>query len=221
MNEESQSPHQNQPRPSQPAQSRWIYLLPWMALAPVRFSGSIDDHYHRMLFQQHQGTSIPLLTCSAFFPRSKHQGSLRRMGHGAMVARRRVVIHSFRPLSALTHWVDYQLWPNVAWMHHTHSFIWLTITLWAFKRLLITVQTPTTDMAFAILLFAVEDAHALAAGWIANRSILLCACFALLSPTAHIRWRKGESHGFYGPSVYYGTEGEARLPRSLLSRHGN
>ena len=42
----------------------------------------------------------------------------------------------------------------------------------------------------AVVLFALDDAHAMAATWIANRNALIATTLGLLSLIAHHRWRR-------------------------------
>ena len=35
----------------------------------------------------------------------------------------------WRPLAALTHWVDYRLWPDSAALMHTHSLLWFVVVV--------------------------------------------------------------------------------------------
>jgi hypothetical protein len=37
----------------------------------------------------------------------------------------------FRPLSALTHWLDAQLWPGSPWLMHLHSLVWSALAMFA------------------------------------------------------------------------------------------
>ena len=94
-----------------------------------------------------------------------------------------------RPLSALSMWLDYRLWPERPELMHLHSLAWLAATVAAatlvYRRLL-----PGWAGGLAALLFAVDEAHAVPAAWLANRNALLATCFGLLALAAHDRWRR-------------------------------
>ncbi len=96
----------------------------------------------------------------------------------------------FRPVTGLTHWLDYQLWPRFPSLMHLHSLVWLggvvLVATLFYRRML-----PSAGVAgLAALLFAVDDAHGLPAAWLANRNALIGVFFGLLTLVAHDRWRR-------------------------------
>jgi len=98
-----------------------------------------------------------------------------------------------RPVTALTHIVDFRGWPRwPAWMH-VQSLVWYGLLVWAVARLyrrLIGRAAPLWVAALASLLFAIDDAHGMPAGWLANRNSTLGALFGVLALLAHDRWRR-------------------------------
>ena len=97
----------------------------------------------------------------------------------------------WRPISGLTHWLDYRLWPHTPWLMHLHSLVWWALALsavaWLYRRLL-----PSPMLALlATTLFAVDEAHGYAVAWIANRNVLLAMAGGALSLGLHHRWRSG------------------------------
>ena len=40
----------------------------------------------------------------------------------------------FRPLSGLSHWIDYVLWPESPWLAHLHSLLWLAALTFLFGQ---------------------------------------------------------------------------------------
>jgi hypothetical protein len=100
----------------------------------------------------------------------------------------------FRPLSALTHVLDFRAWPECAWLMHLHSVLWfvaLLCVLWHAYRSLEPGAQLTA--AWALLLYAVDDAHGATVGWIANRNALVSVTLALPALALHHRAaRSGE-----------------------------
>ncbi len=96
----------------------------------------------------------------------------------------------WRPLTAATHWVDYALWPNSAALMHIQNLVWfggfIMLVVLLYRRYL----GATWVAALAGLLFAIDDAHGLPAGWIANRNTVLSAFFGALVLLVHDRWRR-------------------------------
>jgi hypothetical protein len=97
----------------------------------------------------------------------------------------------FRPISSLSHALDFALWPGAAWLMHAQNaalyggIVLLTGLL--FRRL----GLPAGTAGLALLLFAVDDVHAQAVGWISNRNALWAALLGLAALLAHHRWRAG------------------------------
>lgn len=105
-------------------------------------------------------------------------------------ARQDVRIAFWRPLSALTHMLDYRLWPNSAALMHLHSLLWFAALVAAAAGLYRRMIQPAWVAALAGLLFALDDAHANAAGWLASRNLLVAGVFGIAALIAHDRWRR-------------------------------
>jgi len=97
----------------------------------------------------------------------------------------------FRPLSGLTHWLDFRLWPDHPLLMHAHSLLWLGACVAVAGVLFRQLRLPGAVAGLAGLLFAVDGGHGTPAAWLANRNALVACCFALLSLLAHHRWRLG------------------------------
>ncbi|EYF01935.1 hypothetical protein [Chondromyces apiculatus] len=95
-----------------------------------------------------------------------------------------------RPLASLWHALDYRVYPEAfAWMHAESVLLYGLLVLAAglvYRRVL----GVTATAGLAVLLFAVDDAHAMVVAWIANRHALLSALFGFLAIAAHDRARR-------------------------------
>jgi hypothetical protein len=96
----------------------------------------------------------------------------------------------FRPLAGLTHWVDFRLWPGQPWLMHLQSLLWFGAAIAAATVLYRRLMRPEWVAGLAALAFAIDDAHASPADWIANRNATIATLFALLALVAHDRWRR-------------------------------
>ncbi len=111
----------------------------------------------------------------------------------------------WRPLSGLTHWLDYQLWPGRPALMHLHSLIWLAALTAAVARLYRRVGGPPALAGLAAALYALDDAHGFAAAWLANRNALCAALLGVLALLAHLRWREaGERRGLVWSLLWLG-----------------
>ncbi len=93
-----------------------------------------------------------------------------------------------RHLSVLTMMLDYELWPESPALMHLHSLLWyaaLAVAACCLYRRLIGF---TWAAGLAALMYAIDDAHAAPAAWLANRNAVLAAFFGILCLAAHDRW---------------------------------
>lgn len=95
----------------------------------------------------------------------------------------------FRPLSALTHYLDYALWRDHFRLMHLHSIAWYVALLLAVARLYRAFELPAFAGALALLFYAFDDAHAETVAWLASRNTIIACVFAVLVLERHHRAR--------------------------------
>lgn len=99
-------------------------------------------------------------------------------------------ISFFRPVSVLTHWLDYRLWPDSGVLMHAQNILWYggvcALATLLYRRLM----GLTWVAGLAAFLFTVDIVHLGSVGWLANRNGLLAIFFGLLAFLAHDRWRR-------------------------------
>jgi hypothetical protein len=133
-------------------------------------------------------------------------------------------IHFLRPLTALTHELDYRLWPHAVWaMHLSNCVLYALIALLASGLYRELLPAQPLVAALAALMFAIDDGHATAAGWIASRSMLLASVLSLASmllyvrararraPGAHARWLRLAAVSCFALSLAAAESGLATL----------
>jgi hypothetical protein len=101
-------------------------------------------------------------------------------------------ISFFRPLSTLTHWLDYQLWPDSPLLMHVHCLLWygcLCALAAAFYRRFLGRVPVAGLVAF---LFSGSLNHLNFLGTISGRNVVLAGVFGLLTLVFHDRWRRDE-----------------------------
>lgn len=101
----------------------------------------------------------------------------------------------FRPLSAALLAVDDRLFGHNPFGWHLHSALWYLALVGA-AGLVLRRLLDRAAFALALLLFASNDSHVMALGWIANRHSAVSVTLALLALGAHLRaresgWRPG------------------------------
>ena len=117
---------------------------------------------------------------------------------------------NWRPLTALTHWLDYQLYPNSPALMHAHSIIWFAAVIFLVAVLYRKLLGPVWIAGLAALLYMVDDSNYFPAMWIANRNLLLSLFFSILTLLMYHRWRRQKF-------VYAGVAVPFLLVLSLLS----
>jgi hypothetical protein len=180
--------------------ARWLRdprIIGWLAgLAVLLAAPSLwmwlcgDDFYHRLiLLGRYEGVE-PLSGLFTFLDGTILTARMEEAGVLSWWASENLRMAFFRPLSAATHVLDYALWPDRFWLHHAHSLLWFGAGVALVGRLYQRILPGMLAAGLAALLFAVEDAHAMSAAWIANRNALLTLCFGMVGLLAHIRWRR-------------------------------
>lgn len=115
----------------------------------------------------------------------------------------RAVLAFFRPLSSATHWLDHRLWPGAPVWMHLHSLVWFGLLTGVVAALYRRFAGAVHGLSIALLLFAIDDAHAPVVGWIANRNALIALSLSLPALLVHDRFRReGYARGVWlGPAL--------------------
>lgn len=96
----------------------------------------------------------------------------------------------WRPVAALTYWLDYRLFPHSPAFMHVHNIFWFAVVIGLagllYKRLIGVVPVA----ALAMLLLVLDDSSFFPTMWIANRNLLISLSFGLLAVILHDRWRR-------------------------------
>lgn len=95
----------------------------------------------------------------------------------------------WRPLSSAIAVAEHALLGAAALPKHLVSIGWYLALVAALAGLLRRFL-PGTVGACALLLFALDDAHVLPVGWLANRNALISATFAFIGLRLHLEWRE-------------------------------
>ena len=209
-----------------------IVLLSLLLTLPALGGGwSADDFVHRIVLNGAQdfGPRHPLLDLFTFLEPGAWNQALAERGLLPWSSDPDTRISFFRPLSAATHYLDAVLWPESAPLQHAHSLLWWGLALLGVRW--VTQDTgPPWVAALALLLFAVDDAHAVPIAWLANRNVLICLTLSTLALGLHQRgklvWALGPmalalcaSEAAIGAAAYIVawelTRGDAR-PKALL-----
>jgi hypothetical protein len=154
-----------------------------ISLPSLAVGFQLDDRTYQRLFASGRGPLELLHESTAALAREK------QLGVFAWWSGDDFTLHFLRPGAALTHWLEYRLWPDAAWlMHLDNCMIYAALVLSA--ALLYRELLPDAKLAgLAALMYTVDESHAQSVGWIASRHLILSTLFALLALLAHVRAR--------------------------------
>ena len=176
-------------------------MAPWWAAAlmivlslpALRVGFVADDYYHRAILEGRGALSAvdePLWDLFVFVPGDARAELLRDVGIVPWWGHPDLHLAFMRPLTSATHIIDNRLWPNDPVPQHVQSLLWFGAAVVLVGIVYRRVHGATAVAGLAVLLFAVEDAHAMSIGWIANRNAVVGLVFGLLALWAHIQWRR-------------------------------
>lgn len=129
----------------------------------------------------------------------------------------------FRPLSGLTHYLDYELWPDSPWLMHLHSVAWYGAAVLAIGLLFQRLMAGGWIAGLAALIYGVSYTHAIPVMFIANRNALVGVTFSAVALILHHAWRaNGSSRAALASSAalllaLFGNEGAVATLGYLLA----
>jgi hypothetical protein len=159
-----------------------LALLSMALVSPALFIGlNLDDFLHRYCGLSMAGSSEicpsywSLFTIVPGKPELTHR--LMEDGFAPWWTDESLLVAFLRPVTALTHRLDYALWPNSPFLMHVHSTLWLGAAIYVATLLYRRVMGVGTMSAATAFAFAVDHVHGMPVGWIANRNALVGAFF--------------------------------------------
>jgi hypothetical protein len=173
-----------------------IICLSLLLTSPYLIAGGNgDDYLHTISLRERPelgGTQRPPWDLFAFAS-PEIDTALIEEGIGPWWTDPQLTISFYRPLSSLLRWVDHLLWPDDMVLMHLHSLAWFGLLLAAVALLYRGMALSSRHAVLALLLFAIDDARASLAAWVAQRNALIALLPAVLALAAHHRWRAAGS----------------------------
>lgn len=102
----------------------------------------------------------------------------------------------FRPISSLTHALDYHLFSHAALWMHVHNLVWFALLAWLVAKAYAELLDSRQVAGLATVMFALDSAHGFAVGWISNRNAIIVAVLGVATLICHHRARRNGSIGF-------------------------
>jgi hypothetical protein len=170
----------------------WLSLLAALVLTlPTAWLGFVSDDFTHLLILEGQlalGSPYDLFR----FAGGDVAGLKRMMDEGPYPwwTLPELKLAFWRPLSSALANLDYRLFGRDAVGWHLHSLAWY-LGMVALYGTLLRRLLPGALGALALFLFAIDGAHFLVAGWIANRNAMVASVPALFGLWMHLEWREG------------------------------
>lgn len=150
---------------------------------------AIDDPMHRRLVLgrlQGQGGADPWYDLFSLVGNDPESAEAERVGlRRPWYAYDGLSVRFLRPIAAVTHYVDHILWPDATWLMHLHSVLWYGIACACIALLGQRVNADPRVAWVGAFIYALDEAHAEPAAWIANRNGLIATVFASVALLLH------------------------------------
>lgn len=134
--------------------------------------------------EQNNASSFLKNQFNFFDPATENYQALKDFGMLPWWSEENIKLHFFRPLASLTHFMDYQLWPNSPKLMHFFDLCWYLLGLFLLFKLYLRLQITRPIALLALLFFILNINTFHVITWIASRSMLMVftlGCFTLYS----------------------------------------
>jgi hypothetical protein len=161
-----------------------------LALPSLKAGFFLDDYLQIAQLESWSRAPAPPYDLFAFTPRDSG-GATRLIEAGAapFFTAPHLRIAFLRPLPSLLTWADHAIFRRNAFAAHVHTLLWYGALL-AAAALLLSRLLPGRLGLLALLLFCVDDGHAMTVTFVAARNAVVATVFSFFGLWAHIRWRE-------------------------------
>ncbi|MFM2420266.1 MAG: hypothetical protein RL385_4989 [Pseudomonadota bacterium] len=179
----------------------WLALCAALLCAPSLSVGLLlDDYFLLSRLRDADGGLrwLGLRDAFAFFPRGE-AASLQQQGLLGWWVDPQVALSFFRPLSALSHALDFQWLTDAPWLMHAESIaLMLALHLSVGQLYARWFGAAPRALALAYLLYILSPGHAVVASWLANRNACLAALFGVWALWSFERAAQGKGARYHG-----------------------
>lgn len=172
-----------------------LLILPTLNVGLLADDFFVSELLTGKIHYAHPGAFFGLFTFADGLP--EHIQTLKDMGQVPWWVVDNAQLSFWRPLAELTHWLDYQFWPQSPVLMHLHTVLWYGLLVWLLGKLYRMLDADPLHSGLATLIFAVSTMHLLTVVWLAARNQLMAGCFLLLTLMSFHRWRQAKG-GRYG-----------------------
>jgi hypothetical protein len=120
----------------------------------------------------------------------------------------------FRPITSLSHYLDYRLWPDSPLMMHVHSLLWALAVFLGMRSLYRLILAPLWVARLALFIYVLDDARSWFVSWIAARNAVVATALSVWALVFYFRYRAER----WRPGVWLGP---LMFGLSLLAGEGS
>lgn len=166
-----------------------------------------DDWLHRLALDQLPDIFNEQINLFGLIRSTDEVIAFKRFGLAPWWTDLDVRINFWRPIPSITHWLEYRAFGHSTIAAHLISIAFYACSVFLVYRLLSRYLTAGIPLVLGVLVYAVDDAHALNIVWIANRNETIGGIFVLLALLAFLRHREegGLKYGFLTLLAYIGA----------------
>lgn len=167
---------------SRPGADRAVVVIATLLLAFSLDTGlSADDYVHKLMVNgSHAFEGFVRAPLDIYrFTNPDHTPELMREGVLSWWEDPEAELAFFRPLSALTHYVDYTFWPDQPLLIRIHSLLWSVFLFASVLVLYRELVSPAWVCALAVFLYAMDDGRGWLVSWIAARNAVVATAISV------------------------------------------
>jgi len=173
----------------------------------IRCGFFADDWLHRLALDQLPDIFNEQINLFGLIRSTDEVIAFKRYGLAPWWTDLDVRINFWRPIPSITHWLEYRAFGHSTIAAHLISIAFYAFSVFLVYRLLARYLTAGIPLVLAVLVYALDDAHALNIVWIANRNETIGGIFVLLALLAFLRHREegGTKFGLLSLLAYVGA----------------
>lgn len=95
-----------------------------------------------------------------------------------------------RPISEISHWVDFKLWPKSLEIMHLHQMLWVVLFFFVSYKFLMKFSTRPEIGGLAFVIFSLSANHSQTIAWLASRNTLIAGAFGIGAILLHATSRE-------------------------------
>ncbi len=159
-----------------PAATWWAAGAAILLAAPSLFSELQGDDFIFLAEVQAGASAIDLFDPFHFSTQGQeHVSVLKARGELPWWVDNGARLRFWRPITSVSHFLDFSLWPEAAWLMHAQNLAWYVLLIFLAATLYRRLSGQAWVAGLATWLYAVDDCHAQPVGWITARNTIMGA----------------------------------------------